>query len=386
MDNDTLVITFDNAGHCASTYGISIDMSHFDSFKLDSGSFLNFSDIPKFMSKYNELQVYLPSDSKIPWVGKLYKCSGRRLDDTHYIATLSVTPKNMQCERLQNIHNKMPIALFEYKHEKNKPACFSYMSDFFMELFGVDSVEKGKYLKDFLKFVDQSDREDVHISIVRAEKSCADWECEFKAVINDVTKWIYGHAIPVSHTKRSKYIGFLIDISKKKDLELQLIKESTVDPLTGAYNRRYFIEQLNEELYNYHRNPRRHMSLLAIDFDLFKNINDEYGHDAGDIVLQTISKLIMNHIRKTDCFARVGGEEFSLILPNTDSKLAFKIAEKLRELVENTNITYLKKLISITITVGVASTDHGHKQAKNIMRSADRALYEGKEAGRNCVK
>lgn len=386
MDNDTLIITFNNAGHCASTYGISLDMSQFSSFSLDDGSDLLFTDIPQYMSVRDELPVNLPSDSKIPWAGKLYKCSGRRLDDTHYIATLSVSPKNSQCERLQNIHNKMPIALFEYKHEKNKPAGFSYMSDYFSELFGDDFVEKSKYLKEFLQLVDLTDREDVHISIVKAEKSCSEWECEFKAVVNNVTKWIYGHAIPVSHSKRSKYIGFLIDISKKKDLELKLIKESTVDPLTSAYNRRYFIEALNEELYNYHRNPHRHVSLLAIDFDLFKNVNDEYGHDAGDIVLQTISKLIMNHIRKTDCFARVGGEEFSLILPNTDSKLAFKIAEKLRELVENTNITYQKELISITITIGVASTDHGHKQAKNIMRSADRALYEGKEAGRNCVK
>ncbi|MCE0492471.1 sensor domain-containing diguanylate cyclase [Vibrio salinus] len=388
VDSNTVVITFDNVGHCVSTYGISVDMSQFHSFILDNGQneILTFPEIPEYMLNCRELPVSLQSKSHQPWHGHLYKCSGKRANDTHYVAILSVQGSAPPCEQLQNIYDNMPAALFEFRHDENELPNFSYMSDYFMQLFGKDTVDLNKQIKDFFKLIHSTDREKVHISILNAERKQSEWECEFRVDNEDSTKWVYGHAIPVVSDIGTRYIGFLIDISAKKYLELKLIKESTIDPLTGAYNRRYFIEELNEELIRHHHNPQFHVSLLAIDFDLFKNINDKYGHDMGDMVLQTISKLIMKNIRKTDCFARVGGEEFSLILPNTNSKAALRIAEKIRSLVEKTNINYQGLTVSITITIGVASTDSGCKEVKHIMNRADKALYEGKESGRNCVK
>ena len=225
----------------------------------------------------------------------------------------------------------------------------------------------------------------VRQSIEQAAQTLEEWKCEFRVKAGGKLRWLYGHSIPsLSNEGKMIWSGQLIDISEKKELELRLQKESTTDPLTGAYNRRYFLQELHEELLRSSRD-KQELSILAIDFDFFKQINDRFGHDAGDYVLQQISQSLQSHLREYDTLARMGGEEFTVLLPHTDYQTAFAIADKLRRLVEVHKMHYQQQDIMLTVTIGVASTQKGRCNPFALLKQADRALYQGKENGRNCV-
>ena len=123
-------------------------------------------------------------------------------------------------------------------------------------------------------------------------------------------------------------------------------------------------------------------SLLMLDIDHFKNVNDTYGHDMGDFVLKELCSAIKNMIRKTDIFGRWGGEEFLLILPNTNKDEAISIATKIRNIIENHKFDYIPQ---VTISIGVSV--YNEKSRKEIfLKKVDDALYKAKSSGRNCVE
>jgi len=158
------------------------------------------------------------------------------------------------------------------------------------------------------------------------------------------------------------------------------------DGLTGLYNHRYFQELMGRELSRAER-YRRPLSLIMIDIDHFKRINDTYGHPQGDVVLRSISRVIRKSIRESDIAARYGGEEFAIVLPETDLKGAAIAAERLRRKVEAEKIKLNGKEIGVTISLGVASLERPQKGIKksDIIDLADRALYKSKKSGRNRV-
>jgi diguanylate cyclase (GGDEF)-like protein len=168
---------------------------------------------------------------------------------------------------------------------------------------------------------------------------------------------------------------------KAKAEELELA--SRTDALTGLYNRRHAIEKIEEERIRFQRNARP-FSIVICDIDLFKKVNDVYGHDCGDSVLKSLAGLLGRHIRKQDCLARWGGEEFLLLLPETNAAGAAVLAEKLRKRVEEFEFTYAGLKLPITMTFGVAEylSEYG---VDACIVGADSALYKGKNSGRNCV-
>jgi diguanylate cyclase len=124
------------------------------------------------------------------------------------------------------------------------------------------------------------------------------------------------------------------------------------------------------------------LSLLVWDIDLFKNINDTYGHAAGNKTLSIIASLLKKYCRQTDFVSRFGGEEFAMLLSNTDKKSAQILADKIHRIIEKTGFTYGGKRISITISCGIADLEQGDTQEK-IFNRADKALYAAKKQGRN---
>ena len=156
------------------------------------------------------------------------------------------------------------------------------------------------------------------------------------------------------------------------------------DGLTGLYNRRFFEDQFEKELDRVNRYSRL-LSLVMIDIDHFKNINDTYGHPQGDIILSTVAQVFDTAIRHPDTAARYGGEEFVVILPETDVKGAVVLAERLREAVEKLEINAGNEIIKITISLGVTEykMEKGRKSMSEVIDTADRALYHSKETGRN---
>ncbi|MEL6377460.1 MAG: diguanylate cyclase, partial [Pseudomonadota bacterium] len=164
----------------------------------------------------------------------------------------------------------------------------------------------------------------------------------------------------------------------------ELEEQSTRDPLTGLFNRRHFMNRFRTGMAAFHKH-RHPLSLVSIDADHFKKINDVYGHDAGDVVLRNLSDTFTSVIEDGDMLARVGGEEFCLILHEQDFAAAHAKAERVRQAVEAMDINYDGVLLPrVTISCGVATADKD-ATIKSLLRSSDEALYKAKDTGRNRV-
>ncbi|MEC7277326.1 MAG: GGDEF domain-containing protein [Bdellovibrionota bacterium] len=165
----------------------------------------------------------------------------------------------------------------------------------------------------------------------------------------------------------------------------KLQHEANTDKHTGCYNKGYFNNALDLEVKKSKvtGNP---LSLIVFDLDHFKKLNDGYGHDAGDFVLKEMAGLIRkNGVRDQDIFARYGGEEFVILLPKTNLKQAFEIAERLRKLVESHEFIYEEKRLPVTASIGVADYRQGVATGTDLFKRADEAVYKSKQGGRNQV-
>jgi diguanylate cyclase (GGDEF)-like protein len=165
-----------------------------------------------------------------------------------------------------------------------------------------------------------------------------------------------------------------------KDIEILAI----TDGLTGVYTRRYFIERFDEEIQR-SRLRKSSFSFLMIDADHFKMINDQHGHLAGDQALKEISNIIRENVREIDIVGRFGGEEFCVLLPDTDLEGARVVAERIRKSAEKREIKAYDSTLHVTLSIGLAMYPSDGKLLEELMDKADWALYRAKSQGRNCV-
>ncbi|SHJ20359.1 GGDEF domain-containing protein [Halodesulfovibrio aestuarii] len=178
-------------------------------------------------------------------------------------------------------------------------------------------------------------------------------------------------------------VGFALCISKSEE---HFARMSLLDPLTSLYNSRYLLTRADQEFAHLERTGQN-MALLMADIDHFKYVNDKYGHSVGDIVLQQIAHIMQTTARKTDIVARVGGEEFALLLPGSTTDGAMRLAERIRDRIEHTPIVLPDgRTLNVKISLGVSSTEEFSPQIFNeLYESADNALYRAKRDGRNRV-
>ena len=163
-------------------------------------------------------------------------------------------------------------------------------------------------------------------------------------------------------------------------------KIANIDELSQVFNRRRFVELAEQEIQRSERNEKP-VCILSIDADRFKSINDAHGHDIGDEVLKSLAATFKDNIRKFDIFGRIGGEEFALLLPETDLQQALRIAERLCKIVETTSIPTNIGLINITVSIGAAGIDELEAVSlERLFKNADLALYKAKNNGRNRVE
>ncbi len=161
--------------------------------------------------------------------------------------------------------------------------------------------------------------------------------------------------------------------------------EASIDKWTGAFNKAYFLRSLDFETQKF-LITGDDLSLMVMDIDFFKKINDQHGHDAGDFILKELSNIVRNSgIRKTDVFARYGGEEFVVLFPNASLKTTLSIAERLRAQVEKHVFTYHGTKIPVTLSIGVSDSKFGLKNPIDLFKKADEAVYLAKRGGRNRV-
>lgn len=165
----------------------------------------------------------------------------------------------------------------------------------------------------------------------------------------------------------------------------EMYRLATLDGLTQAYNKSFFLSRLDEE-FSRSRRYGRNLSIIMFDLDHFHKLNNTYGHIAGDFVLKSLCRLISKNLRKEDLFGRFGGEEFSILLPETPEKDVLFLAEKIRKFVESAEFDYDGTKILVTISLGIAISGPNVQTWKELMEKADDALYKAKSKGRNCVE
>jgi two-component system, cell cycle response regulator len=162
-------------------------------------------------------------------------------------------------------------------------------------------------------------------------------------------------------------------------------EQATRDGLTGIYNKKYFLDRFSKE-FSYAQRHSKILSLVIFDIDHFKNVNDTFGHPAGDVVLRQLAELIYKNLRTEDTLARFGGEEFTIMLREEDEQHAHLLSERLRVKVEKNPFAWGKGTIPITISIGIATLRAANfRDANELFKKADEYLYQAKRAGRNRV-
>lgn len=169
-----------------------------------------------------------------------------------------------------------------------------------------------------------------------------------------------------------------------KRMQARLVETSTRDELTGLYNRRYFLETLENEMERAHRYDED-LSLLIVDIDHFKKVNDTHGHPAGDLVISSIANIFLSCVRQSDFVGRLGGDEFAVLLTQTGLKKAIVAGEKIRKTVEATQFSDKTISIRVTVSIGVSAYRNSLKP-EAMISEADKALYLAKQNGRNQVR
>lgn len=260
------------------------------------------------------------------------------------------------------------------------------------------SVDSWVSAQDWAERIHEEDREQVVNFCISQSKEGVDHEADYRALTKEGGYvWIRDvvHVVRDEAGEVEALIGFMFDISERKKTEAKLIdlqKElealSFKDGLTGVANRRMFDSVMELEWSNARRNNQP-LALIMIDIDYFKQYNDCYGHIQGDQCLQRVAKTLATAAtRSRDFFARFGGEEFMLVLPETDEVSAVKVAERCRNLIFKEQIAHSQSAVSqiLSISLGVGAISPAHQDAiPTFIESVDRRLYAAKQRGRNCI-
>ena len=287
-------------------------------------------------------------------------------------------------QRFEKMASLLPGVVFQFEIRPDGTMTFPYASAGIERVYGVtpeQAREDGSIVfnaihPEDLKYVEQT----INLSRSSGEK----WICEYRVVNNGVTNWVLGRSQPEFKPDGTVvWHGAILDITSQKALEEQLRKSSTIDDLTGVANRRRFTEVLSWEFERMKRNGAGYAAVL-LDFDWFKNVNDRYGHHIGDLVLKETAHRIKSELRSGDTLGRIGGEEFAVLMPQSDEGSARQLAERLRQSVEELEFVGFKELRG-TITCGVAIADRADEKPSQILVRADQAMYRGKAQGRNQV-
>lgn len=197
--------------------------------------------------------------------------------------------------------------------------------------------------------------------------------------------WVWGEGVTRADLPVMSIFAKQIGISLERARLFKEVQElALTDPLTGLSNRRSLFELGRIEFARAHR-MKRPFCCMMLDLDHFKQINDNYGHQAGDMVLKEFANLCRRSVREVDLIGRYGGEEIIIFLPETDMKTALMVAERLRQSVAGTTIKTGSQEIPLTVSIGVAQKDENTLELETLLARADQAMYIAKHKGRNRV-
>ncbi|MCP4395054.1 MAG: diguanylate cyclase [Alphaproteobacteria bacterium] len=283
-------------------------------------------------------------------------------------------------ERLSLIIQSSPFPIIISRFKDDKILLINRKSG---ELFNVDSEEHEKYrMVDF--FVDPSERTRL-LNLVRQYPVVEDFEVLVQQPESDHSFWLLLSARVIDFDDEIALYCAFQDITDRKEKEIELFDQATRDPLTKVFNRRQF-EILSANEFSRARRYGSPLCLFMIDADHFKNVNDTYGHNIGDLVLQALADCCRETLRTSDIIARFGGEEFVILLPEVQLEKAWHIADRLRMNISNIRVPNGQGgEVNFTVSIGLVESAPGIDDANVLIKLSDDALYQAKESGRNKV-
>jgi diguanylate cyclase (GGDEF)-like protein/PAS domain S-box-containing protein len=347
-------------------------------------------DDPKYA--YDQVVRYRHKDGSTVWV----HCRGVAIRDAAGKATrmlgahTDLTPQKKAEESVLLLNERFSLAvdsagmgIWDLDLAKNKLV----WDDRMFELYQQDKNTFKLAYKAWLKCIHTDDRSRVHADIEKAIADKTGLETEFRVVLPDASVRHLRAFARVScddDDKALRMTGVNLDITKQHELLEEVKRLSSTDLLTGVGNRRHFMVRTGEEIARTRRSDTP-LTVFVLDIDFFKKINDTYGHDGGDKVLQRLADKCMEVLRTSDIFCRMGGEEFAALLPETTLDNTRKIAERLRQSIQKMVVSSSSDRIKFTACIGIAELTEDETTAEEVLKRADRALGEAKESGRNKV-
>lgn len=307
-----------------------------------------------------------------------------RVGDQIQGAVLTFTDLTRERERedqIADVMNSIPGTVFQAMMTPDgrfRATYFNEAARAFLGLTGDADLTSPKVLSSFLE---RKDWVAVLRSLKQSAKSFRSWQQEFEITTHGSRKWLLGRAkTRLMPNGEVACTGVLLDITDRKQLEAQLEEAALTDSLTGLKNRRHFERALQASAERHERLGRPY-SLMIVDIDHFKKLNDRYGHDAGDDTLRHLSDILRLRAREVDCVARWGGEEFAVLMPDTGLEFAAAMANELRRQVADS----ASPVSGLTISIGVGEARKG-EEPNALFRRVDAALYRAKANGRNRVE
>ena len=284
---------------------------------------------------------------------------------------------------LEKLSANVPGGIYQYRLEANGRSGFTYTSGGMGSLFELSEEEMRADIGVILARINPLDVGRVRKSIRQSADHLTPWHEEYRVELPvQGQRWIRGEATPERQSDGAiLWHGFFSDISDTKRVEEELRALSVTDVLTGVYNRRFFQDRLRSELARLERYGGA-LSVIMLDIDHFKRINDKYGHGMGDKVLQTICQRISQRLRRNDVLCRLGGEEFVVLCPGTSAWQAQELAVQLRQSLRNQPIEGVGQ---VTASFGIAGW-RDKEDGDALLLRADAGVYAAKQAGRDRVE
>ncbi|MPR01289.1 diguanylate cyclase [Pseudomonas sp. MAFF 212408] len=284
---------------------------------------------------------------------------------------------------LKKLSSHVPGGIFQFILEPKGSARFIYASDGMRDIYEIDPGVLQQDANRVFQRIHPLDLERVRESIRLSALQLSHWREEYRVLLPQRgLRWIRGEATPEELAGGGTlWHGYVSDISDLKRVEEELRALSITDSLTGIHNRRYFQDRLRAEMVRLNRLSGA-LSLIMLDIDHFKRINDQYGHAVGDAVLQEVCKRIGQRLRRTDVFCRLGGEEFVVLCPQTSGDQAHNLA---MELWQSLRSAPMESVARVTASFGVASW-RGDEGIDELLLRADSAVYAAKQSGRDRVE
>ena len=284
---------------------------------------------------------------------------------------------------LKKLSAHVPGGIFQFTLEPQDNWRFIYASDGMRDIYEIEPGVLQQDAKQVLARIHPLDVERVRASIRLSSLQLSHWREEYRVQLPQRgLRWIRGEATPEELPGGGTlWHGYVSDISDLKRVEEELRALSITDALTGIHNRRYFQDRLKAEMVRLNRTSGA-LSVIMLDIDHFKRINDQYGHAVGDGVLQELCKRISQRLRRSDVFCRLGGEEFMVLCPDIDGQHAHVLALQLWQALRSSPI---EGVGTVTASFGIASWQVG-EGADALLLRADSGVYAAKQAGRDRVE